>query len=363
MAHSRLNQNAMFDWIERCLATDAALPDDAAIMERFCFTSSEQARTLLSDLADQGRISIRWGDAGRIITLGRRPASAFTPARPLAASVVRRDGAGERIQVHAPSVLADPRRIHVAQVRNRVATSEETDSEAALRRVRDSIERGKAALATIPDPVSPAGQFEAAPLSEGEQPAAEQARADSAPPIIHGEAQQVEDRPAPLTQQGAATPGNRKRRPAGNVAKQHGGPDPDRVASPHREPAAPPAMERLPTAPGRSPPAPRRGMVATKEERRQLNLHFPPAGFAEIERRATAARQSTPAFARATLLAALDDPASEFIAFEPGHKPLISAAVVCAARAAGQPLDIFVTALITRGLAAYQADRPSVRAA
>lgn len=80
MAHSRLAKDQMFAWIERCLDEGAALPDDAAICDRFNFASPESARTLLSDLADAGRITIRgWGE-DRQIAIGR--ARAASPPSP-----------------------------------------------------------------------------------------------------------------------------------------------------------------------------------------------------------------------------------------------------------------------------------------
>lgn len=81
MAHSRLNLNKMFDWIERCLADGKPTPLDAAICERFGFDSTESARTLLAELADAGRITIRGHRDERVITLGRSKAVAVPAAR------------------------------------------------------------------------------------------------------------------------------------------------------------------------------------------------------------------------------------------------------------------------------------------
>ena len=71
MAHSRINRDRMFDWIERCLAADKPTPSDADICDHFGFDSTETARTLLADLADAGRITIRGHRDDRTITLGR----------------------------------------------------------------------------------------------------------------------------------------------------------------------------------------------------------------------------------------------------------------------------------------------------
>lgn len=43
------------------------------------------------------------------------------------------------------------------------------------------------------------------------------------------------------------------------------------------------------------------------------------------------------------------------VTFERGRKPFIPAPVIRAARDAGQPLDVFVSALIVRGFAAFEA--------
>lgn len=81
MAHSRLNLNAMYDWIERCLMDGKPTPLDAAICERFGFDSTESARTLLAELADAGRITIRGHRDDRTITIGRSKSTAAPAAR------------------------------------------------------------------------------------------------------------------------------------------------------------------------------------------------------------------------------------------------------------------------------------------
>ena len=79
MAHAKINLSQMFDWIERSLDRDIAQPTDAQIMERFGFDSPESARTLLAELADAGRITIKGYGETRKITLGRTKA-ALAPA-------------------------------------------------------------------------------------------------------------------------------------------------------------------------------------------------------------------------------------------------------------------------------------------
>lgn len=115
------------------------------------------------------------------------------------------------------------------------------------------------------------------------------------------------------------------------------------------EPAALEPEKRL-TSPGKgmgrgSTPA----NVARRQDRRQLNVHFPSDRYEDIARIATATGSTPSAWAREVFMAALGD-----AAFEPGRKPFIPAEVIRAARDASQPLDVFVTSLIARGFAAHQ---------
>lgn len=320
MAHSRINQNALFDWIERNLAADQSAPGDDEIVERFGFTSREQARTLLADLADQGRIAINWNDDGRTVTLGRKGGGGFTPARPLVASVVKRDERGARLKVDAGAVLARP-----------------FDPNAGIAAARAATARGKAALAIISDPVSPARQSEAA-ASEGGQPAAEQARVESAPPIIS-------TRPPHLT----GSPVDQGDR--GNVRDGSKGEAEAKGRSPATASPTLPQAKRLPTAPSR--PITRETAPAARDTRRQLNVQMDPNTYAAATARAAAERETLAGWVRGQVATALDDASTTFA---PGQKPFISAAVIRAARAAGQPLDVFVTAMIVRGFQAWQAD-------
>lgn len=86
MAHAKINLQRMFDWIEQSLAMGGYAPDDAAICERFGFTSTESARTLLAELADAGRITIMGYGEKRVISLGRaRRAAPIAAPRPVPA--------------------------------------------------------------------------------------------------------------------------------------------------------------------------------------------------------------------------------------------------------------------------------------
>ena len=83
MAHAKINVARMYDWIDRNLNQGIALPADAQIMERFGFDSPESARTLLAELADAGRITIKGYGETRIITLGRTKATLTPAPRPV----------------------------------------------------------------------------------------------------------------------------------------------------------------------------------------------------------------------------------------------------------------------------------------
>lgn len=307
MAHSRINQNAMFDWIERCLAEDAPLPDDDAIMERFTLHSREQARTILADLADQGRITIRWRDGGRTIALGRQK-SDFSPVRLVAPSVVRRDGKGDRVRVAPDAVLAQPFR-HLGA-------------------------HGAAYL-------SPAAPATASSASEGEQPAAEQARIEPAPPIASPPRPEITGEEPGTTAAARPKVENRKVPRGKNVA----GPGKDRQvgASPEVKP------ERGGPLSAPCPP---------RTDRRQLNVHLTPDAFGRLQALALSAGRSPGGLARAVVSDWIDrNEAVAPVEFERGKKPFLSADVIRAAREAGQPLDVFVTALIQRGFAAYRTDQ------
>lgn len=126
MAHAKLNLSRMYDWIERNLELDVSLPTDADIMQLFGFDSPESARTLLAELADAGRITIKGYGENRTIALGRikseltpapRPQPSAKKADPvvdagiakIAAIVARGGNAGTARAVQAGAVLKSAR--------------------------------------------------------------------------------------------------------------------------------------------------------------------------------------------------------------------------------------------------------------
>jgi len=86
MAHAKINLSRMFDWIERNIELDVAQPTDADIMQRFGFDNPEHARTLLAELADSGRITIKGYGETRAISLGRTKSALEPAARPMPAA-------------------------------------------------------------------------------------------------------------------------------------------------------------------------------------------------------------------------------------------------------------------------------------
>lgn len=83
--HTSNNRLRMLHWLRECEDAGEPFPTDAMIIDRFCFTSREDARTLLADLADRGAISIAYNGSERTITLGKRQRTACASrARPLA---------------------------------------------------------------------------------------------------------------------------------------------------------------------------------------------------------------------------------------------------------------------------------------
>lgn len=91
LRHRQIDKLTMLDWIRTRLEAGHPTPTDAEIMERFGFLQAEQARTLLADLSDAGKITIFGTGDDREILLGRvRPSQRGTIERPVP-SVVRED--------------------------------------------------------------------------------------------------------------------------------------------------------------------------------------------------------------------------------------------------------------------------------
>lgn len=83
MKHAASSRQRMFDWIVERLDADQPTPTDAEICDSFGFETTEDARTLLAELADAGRITIRGYGADRVVSLGRVRSAAPGVARPV----------------------------------------------------------------------------------------------------------------------------------------------------------------------------------------------------------------------------------------------------------------------------------------
>jgi len=82
MAHAKLNLQRMYEWIEARVGVSDPTPTDAEIMQHFGFDNPESARTLLAELADAGRITIKGYGPDRVITLGRTASTLAATPRP-----------------------------------------------------------------------------------------------------------------------------------------------------------------------------------------------------------------------------------------------------------------------------------------
>lgn len=268
MAHPRIIQQQMLDWIKNSLSLRSALPTDAQIVDRFNLTGVESARSLLADLADAGEITIKGHGSSRTIALGRK-AKTFEPApRP------------------TPAV--------VARVGGKRADDEQVQINTAAARIREILDRGRNAVG------------DAAPV---------------APPEAATEAEVVETlAPTPV----AAEPVEIE------------------VIAPAPQPTL--DIDRLPTAPGR-PLSRQEAAIATRDVRRQLNIHFPLDQFEKLSALADSAGETPGAFARGALISYID------------RKPRVPAAVTAAALREKAPVIDFADRMMVLGLAAYAHER------
>ena len=368
MAHPRIIRSQMLDWIKNSIELGAALPTDAQIVDRFNLTGSESARSLLADLADAGEITIKgYGDARRI-TLGRKR-ELPNAHRPLP-SVVKRS-AGKRVDADVEStaakirdiiargkkavapVLADPERAPLATVGAIpiAATSPAVDS------VNGS-EGAQVSVATTPAPHPFVGtDLPPEVIAQLSKKGQREARGEQ--PLLTGFQRQVAVARAYELGESTVEIADRfgiSRQRVEQIARARGVPH----RSPEKSPKARPALEaphpivgmEMPRAPKRLaikslPPQPNKPLnsrplpVATRTERRQLNIHFPNDQFERLTEIANGAGTSAAAYARTTLIGCLD------------RKPRIPAQVAAAALRDGFPVVDFAHRMMVLGLAAY----------
>lgn len=260
MAHARIIQQQMLDWIKNSIGLRSALPTDAQIVDRFNLSGVESARSLLADLADAGEITIKGFGPSRTITIGRKARAFEAAPRPTPAVVARLGG--------------------------KRADDEKAQIDVAAARIRAIVERGK----------SPAVAPAPAPAEE----AVEAVIATAAPERATTELPAIEP-PAPA--------------PAAALAE---------------------SVRRLSRA---------EAAIATRDVRRQLNIHFPLDQFDKLAALADAAGETPGAFARGTLISCID------------RKPRVPAAVTVAALREKAPVIDFADRMMALGLAAYAHER------
>lgn len=101
MAHPKLRQQQMLEWLRTCDDERRPFPSDQEVADHFKLASAESARALLVDLADAGSITLTGAGAERVITLGRRKAATFVGAK--AAPPVRKPEALVEAQARTAS--------------------------------------------------------------------------------------------------------------------------------------------------------------------------------------------------------------------------------------------------------------------
>ncbi|MCU6454337.1 hypothetical protein LPN01_09620 [Sphingomonas sp. A2-49] len=120
MAHARLNLARMLSWIEQKLDAGQPTPTDAEICELFGFDSTESARTLLAELADAGKITIKGYGPDRRIALGRAKGAIASVGR-VAPAVKKADVEVERAAARIAEIVQRGRKSSKAVVAENAA--------------------------------------------------------------------------------------------------------------------------------------------------------------------------------------------------------------------------------------------------
>ncbi|WP_277969284.1 hypothetical protein [Sphingomonas echinoides] len=295
MAHPRIIQQQMLDWIKNSLSLRSALPTDTQIVDRFNLRGVESARSLLADLADAGEITIKGHGATRSIALGRKEKT-FEPApRP------------------TPAV--------VARIGGKRADDEKVQIDTAAARIREIIERGK-------EPASENATSDAAKERLG-------AAVDSAVKALKKQGEAIEEF---IAQDDVATPTEPTEPDA--KASAYWTVTADDKAS--EEPSF--ALVSLQTGTG-GRLSRQEAAIATRDVRRQLNIHFPQDQFEKLAALADVAGETPGAFARGALISCI------------ARKPRVPAAVTAAALREKAPVIDFADRMMILGLAAYAHER------
>jgi hypothetical protein len=295
MAHPRIIQQQMLDWIKNSVSLRSALPTDAQIVDRFNLTGVESARSALADLADAGEITIKGHGASRTIALGRK-AKTFEPAPRPTPAVVARVG-GKRTDDENAQIQETTDKIRAIIERGRPPVPENATSDAAK-------ERLNAAVASSTDALV---EFDEA--------------------IKEVVAQDVVPTPTEPTE------------PDAKASVYWTVPADDKALG---EPSLAPVS--LPTGTG-GRLSRQEAAIATRDVRRQLNIHFPLDQFEKLSALADVAGETPGAFARGALISCID------------RKPRVPAAVTAAALREKAPVIDFADLMMVLGLAAYAHER------
>jgi len=297
MAHPRIIQQQMLDWIKNSLSLRSALPTDAQIVDRFNLTGVESARSLLADLADAGEITIKGHGSSRTIALGRK-AKTFEPApRP------------------TPAV--------VARIGRKRTDDEKAQIQETTDKIRAIIERGR-----TPDPKD-ATSDEAKELFD--------AAVASSTDALEKYGAAIEE----VVAQGVVATPTEQTVPVSEPSAYWSVTADDKAVS-AGEPSL--AFVSLPTEPGRRLSR-QEAAIATRDVRRQLNIHFPLDQFEKLSALADLVGETPGAFARGALISCID------------RKPRIPAAVTAAALREKAPVIDFADRMMILGLAAYAHER------
>lgn len=319
MTHARILQTYALDLITTRIENGRGSPTDAEIASYCRLNEPGDARSLLADLADAGRITIKGTGAGRVITLGRQHAAPMAVARP------------------TPSVK-------VPGASKRRLTLDETSA-----RIKEILARGKAAVAEPaaaaqpkpkspaicqPKPVSapePAPTPARAPVVDGAQRRGSH-RDDAAPPPIH-----VEPLPPDVVAQ-LSLKAQRQRR---------GDPAP-----------LPQSVKRVLSKPKDAADR------AARIGKHCMTVALPTTDYWKLVSLAKAGDKAPGTLARELVLAALNGEMNpERIEHYLEPKPRIRGAIASAAVRDGMPILDFVYMLLERGFAAYEQDAAMGRAA
>jgi len=345
MAHSAMNRGKMLDWIRHNQEQELPDPTDEEIVEVFGFSSVLQARTLLAELVDQGKIHI-------IRSNGQRTGIGMGIARKHKLSPVQILPTPHR---PVPKPAPTARRALIAAAAQKLGTSKNYDTG----EIFDESERPDGDVSSV------------APIEISERPEVE---------TVEAQQQSLRNgQPAPAS----VDQGPRSEPPPLEAAEEANAPVKMSPQLVEAQQPCPAEQDITPRAQRRSRP------------NKRVEVYLPETAKNALRERADAIGVSTSRYAVQLLIEALtapapissgttdlahadvaitvrslcrrDRPPADVIALAvdaltpwltPKRKPLISGAVIRAAAGQGMPLDAFVEHLIDLGMRLYPASRP-----